>query len=468
MQIFDITDFGAIGDNKTDNANAIQKAIDQCSERGGGIVKVPGGNAFMTGPFNLKSYVNLHIESGARVFANPDESVYIKSAFRNNFGEGSIWIGGENAEKVSITGQGIIDGNGVAFMGKPEKYAYELKPFDQVDPRPHVFTPVNFTNLTIKDVTFTNAAYWCIHLVGCNDVSIQGVRILNDLKIRNSDGIDLDHSKNVRISNCYIESGDDCICFKTRREYAEMGPTENITITNCIMKSTSCSIKLGSENMDAIRNVVISNCIINSSNRGFGIQNRDEGIVENIIVDNMIIEGRLFDDVWWGKAEPIYITSYKRASTNEKDGSLRFANGQKNGEVGCVKNVRFSNINCKSENGIFVGGESGKVENITFNNVEIEIDKTTDFEGGFYDLRPSILGMLKKDTCGFYLEDVSHVAIHKCHVQWGHNKQSYFGNALFARNVQGISINELNGDAAFPGKKEKVKLVNSIKGFSNE
>ena len=312
MKIYDITDFGAVGDGRTDNSAAIQESIDQCSANGGGIVRIPGGSVFMTGPFDLKSYVNLHVESGARLLANPDESVYTKSAFRENFKEGSIWIGGEYADKVSISGKGTIDGNGVAFMGEERKSAYDLKPFTEKDPRPHVFTPIGFTNLTIKEVTFSNAAYWCLHLVGCDDVSIEGIRILNDLKIRNSDGIDPDHTRNVRITNCYIESADDCICLKTRREYAEFGPTENITVSNCILKSTSCSIKLGSENMDAIRNIVVSNCIIEGSNRGIGIQNRDEGIIENVMFSNIVIECRLFDDVWWGKAEPFYITSYER------------------------------------------------------------------------------------------------------------------------------------------------------------
>ena len=94
MRIYDITEYGAVGDGRTDNHKAIQEAIDQCSAHGGGVVRVPGGSIFMTGPFDLKSYVNFHVESGARLLANPDEKVYTKSAFRENFGEGRIWIGG--------------------------------------------------------------------------------------------------------------------------------------------------------------------------------------------------------------------------------------------------------------------------------------------------------------------------------------------------------------------------------------
>jgi polygalacturonase len=451
MKIYNITDFGAIGDGKTDDAKSIQKAIDTCSENGGGTVLVNPGKVFLTGPFNLKSYVNFHVSASATVLASPNETVYTQSAFKENKGEGSIWISGKDAVNVTISGQGTIDGNGTAFMGTEEKAAFALKPFDTFDRRPHLFTPINFRNLTIKDVTFKDSAYWCIHLVGCNDVVIHGIRLLNNLKIRNSDGIDPDHSKNVRISDCYIESGDDCICPKTRREYEEYGPTENITVTNCILKSTSCSIKLGSENMDAIRNVVFTNCIIRGSNRAIGIQNRDEGVVENILFENIIIEGRLFDDVWWGKAEPIYVTAYKRQPGNARDADWRFAKGQTVGNVGPVSNITFTNIQAKSENGVFVGGEKGKISQIRFNQVHLEIEKTTKYQGGIYDLRPSdTIGLKKTLTSGFHIEDAKNITLKDCSVNWGQAKESYFGHAIAASGSENIRIDGFQGTAAFP------------------
>ena len=459
--IFDITDYGAVGDGVTDNSIVIQNTIDACSANGGGVVRIPGGTVFMSGPFELKSYVNLHVESGARILANPDERVYTKSAFRDNFREGSIWIGGEKAKNVSITGKGTIDGNGVAFMGKELKAAYELKPFTDVDPRPHIFTPVEFTNLTIKDVTFANAAYWTLHLVGCEDVSIEGARILNDLKIRNSDGIDLDHSRNVRIINCYIESADDCICLKTRREYADMGPTENITISNCILKSTSCSIKLGSENMDAIRNILVSNCIIEGSNRGIGIQNRDEGVIENVVFSNIIIEGRLFDDVWWGKAEPIYITSYRRENADNKDARWRFAKGQEEGETGKVRDIFFSNIICNSENGIYIGGDETKVKNIHLNNIHLKIERKTGYPCGLYDLRPSAKGIVCARTAGFHIHCASDILINNCSLKWGRNPDPVYGNAIYAKKVSRLTIKAFSGGAAFPEKYKALLLENN-------
>jgi len=449
LKTFDITDYGAVGDGKRDNAAAIQEAIDECSRSRGGIVRVPAGKVFVTGPFALRSFVELHVEENATLLANPDESVYTQSAFRENLGEGSIWIGGEGANNVTISGRGVIDGNGVAFMGPEEKAAYALKPFDTFDRRPHVFTPVNFANLTIRDVTFRNAAYWCLHLVGCSDVEITGVRILNSLKVRNSDGIDLDHSRNVRITNCHIESGDDCICFKTRREYSEYGPTEHVLVSDCSLVSTSCAIKLGSENVDAIRDVRVQHCTIRSSNRGIGIQNRDEGCMEDISFAGIDVEGRLFDDVWWGKAEPISVTAYKRKASKGKDADLRFAKGQTEGRVGEVRRVAFSDISCRSENGIFIGGEAGKVSDIGFSEVSVRLEKTTVYGGGVYDLRPSdTVGILRSDTAGFTFMAAKSITMRNCSVAWGERRAPYFKHAVYAADVNGLCIEGFKGEGS--------------------
>ena len=157
-----------------------------------------------------------------------------------------------------------------------------------------LITLIGCNNVRINDITFKNSAYWTLHFAGCNDVVVNNVNVLNSVKVRNSDGIDVDHSKQVRISNCYIESGDDCICLKNRREYAEYGSCENIAVSNCTMTSSSCAIKIGSENMDSIAHVLINNCIIRNSNRGLGIQHRDEGTVSDVAFSNIILDCHLF------------------------------------------------------------------------------------------------------------------------------------------------------------------------------
>ena len=411
QDVYDVCRFGALGDGKTDDAVAIQQAIDRCSSEGGGRVLLPANHTFLAGPIQLKSNVELHLQATATLLANPDESIYHLSAFGDNKGEGMMWIYAQHAQNISITGMGTISGNGVAFMGAELDDSYELKPVTTFDPRPHVITLTDVRNVVVRDVTIRDGAYWTLHLVGCDGAVIDGINLLNNLKIRNGDGIDLDHSRNVRIANCHITSGDDCICLKNRRETAQYGSCHDIVVTNCVMTSRSCAIKIGSENMDSIYNVLFDNCIIKASNRGLGIQNRDEGTVTDVVFSNIMLDCRLWSDVWWGKAEPIYVTSYPRANGNHKDANWRFPKGQLEGRCGQVERIFFQNIVATSENGCFIGGDTDdKVRDIHLSQVTLFLKKSTTYQGGVYDKRPCRgEGFVTDKVYGLYVEKAAQV-----------------------------------------------------------
>jgi hypothetical protein len=173
----------------------------------------------------------------------------------------------------------------------------------------------------------------------------------------------------------------------------------------------------------------------------------------------MIIESRLFSDVWWGKAEPIYVTAYRRAKINHKDANWRFPRGATEGRVGEVKNIYFSNVKCTGENGIYVSAESaGKVSNIVFDEVDVWINKTTSIPGGVYDRRPADTeGFVKGRTSGFYFDKASGITVRNCSVQWGHNKPGYFAHVLESHGIKNLKLINLAGQAAFPGKIKPVQ-----------
>jgi polygalacturonase len=445
---YTIFDFGACGDGQTDDTKALQRAIDACSGCGGGQITFPSGTVCISGPLELRSHIHLYFENNAVLKAAADPSRYTRSAFRDNRSEGSVWLYGEHLCNVAISGTGEINGMGTSFMVREHKSHFEYRIEDGIDMRPHLLTLVDCCNITIRDVTFRDSAYWCIHPIGCRDVVISGIRILNSLKIRNCDGIDPDHCRNVRISDCYIESADDCICLKNRREYEEYGLCEDISVTNCILKSTSCAVKIGSENVTGIRNALFSSIIIRESNRGLGIQNRDEGFIEDISFDNIRIESRLFDDIWWGKSEPISITALRRDHNPHRSGR---GNASCAVSVGPVRNISFRNISAIAENGIYVNGSvDSRPENILFDGIRLVFHKWTSYAGGVYDNRPcEEPGIVRDTTAAFYLQHADQITIRDCQIESAGSSESagsfspYFKEGCLAFDVEGLEIHNL-------------------------
>lgn len=418
--MFDVRSFGAHGDGESDDTQALQSTIDECAVRGGGRVVISSGLTCIAGPFRLRSAVDLHVEQGASIRASLDWDLYRnQSAFADNRSEGTVWIRADEAYEVSISGHGTIDGRGIHFMANEEPSHYNYYFDGEHDFRPQLMQLHGCTRVTIHGVTFRDSAHWGLHFIGCNDVTLSDLRILNSLKIRNADAIDIDGSRNVRIANCHIESADDCICLKSRREFAEYGPTENVLVSNCTLVSTSCAFKIGSENVAGIRNVVASNLIITKSNRGLGIQSRDEGIVEDILFSDILIETRRFAEVWWGKAEPISITALPRS---ECERARHPSDGR--GSTGTVRRIRFRGISCRGENGVLIYGSwESRPTDIELERVHVTLTDTTRFGGGEYDLRPCEGdGILRQPVTGFRIHSADCITLHECRAELEHGK----------------------------------------------
>lgn len=385
---YNVLDFGAVGDGTTIDTAPIQAAIDTCHTAGGGTVVLPGGRVYRSGVLVLRSNLELHLEAGAVLKGSDDLSDYRLSgrdssapqkravpSYENCEYTGApthYFLYAKDCENLSITGFGQIDGNEDIYYGEVTPWHIEGSFY----PRTPLLFLENVSHLTVTQVTLTRSAFWTVHMVGCRDVLIDGIRILNNLRLANCDGIDPDHCQNVRIANCHIECADDCIVFKNTAAAMQYGPCENITVTNCTLSTSSAAIKFGSESEALFRNILVENCVVSRSSRGISLQLRDKGSIENVYFHNLTICSQLFKrPMFWGASEPIAITVLKRKEDTQ---------------VGSVQNVNFSNIFCSSENGILIYGEdAGLIDRVSFRDVTVSLRKTTEYETGYHDLRPT-------------------------------------------------------------------------------
>lgn len=407
---YHIINMGAAGDGRTNDAPIIQKAIDLCNSQSGGRVVLDGGHTYLSGSIVLKSHVELVVETGAVLKASEDlaDYAYINDlakmeqdhlvevpTFVNCEYDGKprqYFIYAKDAESVRISGGGVIDGSEEIYYGEVRE--------DQIDgafyPRIPLILMEHCIHLTVQNITIRKSGFWTTHLVGCEEVEITGVRILNNRMMANCDGIDPDHCKHVRITNCHIEAADDCIVLKTTEANSHYGDCEDILISNCTLASTSAAIKIGTESVNDFRDIVITGCSIYDTNRGISFQLRDQGNIENVIISDCIIRTKNVSECWWGCAEPINIASVNRKDTIPS---------------GNTRGISITNVRCIGEGSIYIAGkESSPIEDLTLENIRLTLEKNSKHRITGYDFRPCSGPSFQKGKIhGIYVKNADNV-----------------------------------------------------------
>ncbi|MCM2375061.1 sialate O-acetylesterase [Aporhodopirellula aestuarii] len=276
-KVFNINDFGAVGDGKSVNTRAIQAAVDACSNAGGGVVRVPSGD-YVTGTIALKSHIILSVDQGASLLGSQDMKDYPTASLRPaREGNSECLLYAEDATDIRLIGKGVIDGR-----GKPEFFPRNAGPNNR-DRRPRLIRFENCQKVTLSDLTFKNPAFWGIHLVDCRDVQIDSITIRFRNNHSNNDGIDLDGCENVLIENCDINAGDDAICLKS-----SLNPCRKIVVRNCKVSSNTAALKFGTSSSGGFIDVDVSNCTFYDCPMGaIKLQIVDGGRMENIKISQI-------------------------------------------------------------------------------------------------------------------------------------------------------------------------------------
>jgi polygalacturonase len=309
--VFDVTHFGASRDGATLATAGLQAAIDACGGAGAGTVLLPPGR-YLSGALFLRSHVRLHLSPGATLVASqrPDDFPPMKG--RDEGIERTIHaslLTGVDLEHVSLTGRGIIDGQGLPWWAADEStrlQRMEAKLPREAEhppgaalrwPRPRVINLIRCRNVVCDGFTIKDGACWNVHLVYCQDVLIERLCSYQQRDARGTDAVIIDSSRRVRVSHCSFSSGSDCVGIKSG--YNEDGrrvglPSEDIVISDCHMYHTAASgVAIGSETSGDIRNVLVSGCTIQNAVSGIHVRSPRGrgGIVEHIRIANVIFDG---------------------------------------------------------------------------------------------------------------------------------------------------------------------------------
>ena len=352
---FNVHNFGAIGDGKTLDTVAIQKALDACGQAGGGTVLIPRGT-YLSKPLTLRTKTRLFLAKGAMLKATDDRADFQSAEGGNSF---IPFIGGKDLENITIAGKGIIDGSGEKWWGPAEEARRKEPGYTLLRPRMILLTRVK--NLVVRDVTLQNSPTFHLVPLECEDVVITNVTILAPAHSPNTDAIDPSVSRRVLITKCFIDVGDDNVAIKSGRKLpGREFACEDIIVENCTFKHGH-GVSIGSETPGGFRNLIVRNCTFEGTDNGLRIKSPRGrgGRVDGITYSNITMKGM--------SPTAITITCYypKIPLTDETEPVTD--------TTPMFSNIRISNIKGTATKaaGIIIGLPESVITNVVLEKVEL-------------------------------------------------------------------------------------------------
>lgn len=363
---YNVLDYGIIADGYTNNTEKIRGLIEKLHQNGGGTIYFPPGQ-YVSGSIRLYDHMTLYLDSGATLFGSQCFEDYPRILPQDAPGyERNCYcalITAFNCEDISIIGHGTIDGCG--------SFWWKALPSDRE--RPRTINPVLCKNVKIKDITIKNSPCWTVHPLCCENVLIDGITITNPYTSPNTDGINPESCRNVRICNCLVDVGDDCITLKSGTEIDTLQkafPCENILISNCNLVHGHGGVVIGSEMSGGIKNIVISNCVFQNTDRGIRIKTKRYrgGFIQNVTILNLIMENVM---------AAITINEYYRCGTSNDNLHLSSFDMQPiTSLTPSISDIVINGLMGKniSGAGIYMYGLPEKpIQNIVINNVSLQV-----------------------------------------------------------------------------------------------
>ncbi len=449
IKVFDVLKYGATGDGKTLDSAAFQRAIDEAAAYSGKAqVLVRGGHKYLVGTIELKGSIDFHLADDAELLVSTRREDYRGGLAGTVEGAtmaaamGAV-ITADRVQGLKISGTGTLQGRAREFM---KSYDTPNEWWLPGDFRPKMFVLTGCKDLEVRDITFAEAPNWGLHMLGCDGVLVDNVKVRNLLDVPNCDGIDPDHSRNIEIRNCNLVCGDDGVVIKCSRQPIDYGECANIHVHDCVIETQDAGLKIGTETTSDIHDIRFERCQIKTSSRGLCIQLRDEGNIYNIDYRDITFTSRFYSNPWWGRGEAISFTAIPRNPTS-KPGTLHHVNVQ--------------NVTGHAENSVRIcGSAQSRVHDVTLDRVSVTLDRTTQYKGALFDNRPTtaITAIEPHDTPGFSIEHADNVTLRNCSVAWGANVPDSFTYSVEAKDTTGLKIEGLKGEAAHASLGKAVSI----------